>query len=112
MKGVTFAILILFVVTSCDRNEDIKDNSDSDIEFYLLEEYKTIENSPKIIENTVKIDHEPLIKYADIISYNKNTYTFTISDSIILYNPREYCPLLWKAFAVTIDKEVIYTGYF
>jgi hypothetical protein len=114
MKIKVLAVFVLFMLTGCDKNDDIQNNSDFGIEFYLLKEYKTEENvcRCKIIENTVKIEHEPLIKYSDIISYNKNTYTFIISDSIILYDPREYCPLLKKAFAVTIDKEVIYTGYF
>jgi len=112
MKPIILTVVIFFILTGCDKNGDIKNNSNSGIEIYLLRDYQTEENSCKIIENTVKINHEPLIKYSDIISYNKNTCAFTVSDSIIFYNDREYCPLLWKAFSVTVDKEVIYTGYF
>jgi hypothetical protein len=52
-----------------------------------------------------------LIKYDNIISYNPITYSFRISDSLIT-DSKDLGSLIQKAFAVTIDKRIIYTGYF
>lgn len=108
---IIYILYFLVILVSCDENIDSRISS-SDVELYLLSEFETVENSCEIIESTVKINKNPLIKYDDIISYNKNTYTFIFSDSLDFHNKQVHDSLYKKAFAVTIGKEVIYTGYF
>ena len=93
---------------SCEKTEV---PSGTTLEFYILEDYQTYDYM-KIDENTAVLSDSALIKYDSIVSYNTKTYSFKITDSTINYNSREFSPLLGKAFAVTIDKQVIYTGYF
>ena len=113
MKNTIIAVLILFVsiyFTSCE-----KDNtpSNAEVEFYLLSSFKTKDGTCKIIDSSVIMSDSALIKYDEIISYNMRNYSFKISDRIADWlNDFEHSRIHTRAFALTIDKEIIYTGYF
>ena len=110
LKPARILILIfsLSLTASCEKNEN---SIHTGLEFYLLKDFQA-DDHMKIYENTAVIADTVLIKYESIISYDKNKYSFKLTDSTIHYSSREYSPLLKQAFAVTIDKEIIYTGYF
>ena len=111
-QNLLFLIIVAISFSSCKKTNNDLVIGDK-LEFYLLDEYETIENKPEIIKSTAVISTDYLISYDDIISYNSSTYTFSISGSIIskMIEPNgiDYHT---KAFAVTIDKEIIYSGYF
>ena len=113
MKNTIVAVLILFIsmyFTSCEKDNTA---SNSKVEFYLLTSFKKKYDSFKIIDGSAIISDTALIKYDEIISYNKNKYSFKVSDRIVGWlNDFENNPIHGTAFALTIDKEVIYTGYF
>ena len=108
MNRLFLVIISLNLLLSCEKTEE---PSQTALEFYLLKDYQTYDHV-KIDENTAVISDSVLIQYDSIISYNKSTYAFKITDSTINYDSREFSPILGKAFAVTIDKNIIYTGYF
>ena len=78
------------------------------LEFYLMSGFQRQTNSYKIINSTVKLSDSIIIRYDDILSYNPHNYTFTITKSLAdrLDN------LHGTPFAVTVEKQIIYTGYF
>ena len=113
VKNTIIAVLILFVsiyISSCE-----KDNtpSNAEVEFYLLSSFKTKDGTCKIIDSSAIMSDSALVKYDEIISYDMRDYSFKVSDRIADWlNDFENNRIHTRAFALTIDKEVIYTGYF
>jgi len=104
-------ILGAALIWGCEKEEDKPDGKRVDI--YQLAEYETAEGSCRIIDSTVELDDSIIIPYDQIISYNKQTHTFTVSDRIAKrLNETSEDPIHGTAFAVTVDSEAIYTGYF
>jgi hypothetical protein len=102
----------LLVLISCDKDYNSQPSGKS-IDFYYISEYKKEENSFKIIDSSVVISQTKIINYSDIISYSSKNHTFTISDSISdKLSVFENNPFHGRPFALAIDKEIIYTGYF
>lgn len=103
---------LVFILNSCDKEDDFQSSGKS-IDFYYISEYQKIDNSFKIIDSTVVISDIKIIDYSDIISYSSKNYTFVVSDSISdRLNDFEYHSIHGAPFALAIDKEIIYTGYF
>jgi hypothetical protein len=105
MKTILSFFLALFLCLGCNRVNEHTQAGDV-VEFYLLQSYSTSENSAEIIENSAILDNTVLIRYDEIISYNPETYEFQVQDGGVIER------LTYKsAFAVTVDKKIIYTGY-
>ncbi len=113
MNKIIIIVLILFVsilITGCDK---VNTPSNAEVEFYLLSSFKTKDGTCKIIDSSVIMSDSTLIKYDDIISYDMRDYSFKVSDRIADWlNDFENNRIHTRAFALTIDKEIIYTGYF
>ena len=115
-NGIKYAALMLitaiFLFSSCEKDVKNEKEITGEVCFYLLKSYKTRENSSEIIKSTVRIADNAIIEYKDIISYNTNLNVYTISkrarDTIVSL----ISPVSGPPFAVAIDKEVIYAGYF
>lgn len=114
------AIFILSTGCSTEsesKTENVPDGkskeSISGIEFFLIQDFSTIENTNgQIDENTIVLDEEPLIGYHDIIRYNTEEYAFTISDNGAGAIQKLEHSVRGVPFAVVADGELIYTGYF
>jgi hypothetical protein len=110
--GVKQAILfslLLFVFAACK-----KDNNRSDsVEIYQLQTYtRTVDvsTSPAIIRySNVSLSATPLVADKDIAGYNPLHTTFYLRKDIAPFI-RDFGPD--KAFAVTVNKEIIYVGEF
>jgi hypothetical protein len=104
MKNALFLILLLFSCPGCDREQEYTEPG-SEVDFYLLDTYSTPEGSMKIIDSTAVINDSALISYNEILSYNPQTYFFKVEEKALetLTYP--------SAFALTVDREIIYTGY-
>ncbi len=103
-------VIAVFVSFSCNK---VNTPSNAEVEFYLLSSFKTNNGTCKIIDISVIMSDTALIKYDEIISYDMRNYSFKVSDSIANWlNDFENNQIHTRAFALTIDKEVIYTGYF
>ncbi len=106
------ALGLLFVLISCEKDENSIPSGKS-IDFYYISEYKNIDNSFKIIDSSVVISDSKIIDYSDIISYSSKNYTFVVSDSISdRLNDFKNHSIHGVPFALVINKEIIYTGYF
>ena len=112
MKKLLLIIGLLILFWGCEKNNVYKSSGKS-IDFYRLSDYETLDNSFKIIESTVRLSDVKIISYSDIISYNRKTYTFIVSDSISDHlTDFENYPIHGTPFALTLENEIIYTGYF
>lgn len=113
MKNSIITLLTLFIsiyFISCE-----KDNtpSNAEVEFYLLSSFNTKNGTCKIIDSSVIMSDTALIKYDEFFSYDMGDYSFKVSDRIADWlNDFENNRIHSCAFALTIDKEIIYTGYF
>lgn len=118
-KGIyILGALFLLISVACNKNlndinskDELINGSDKSLDIYLLENYETFDTSMEIIESTASISSEKLISYADILYYDKKNHIFKVSQSamdMLLQSDNFHS----KAFAITIDDEIIYTGYF
>ena len=112
MKIATIFLLgiIGLIFNSCEKNN--LDSVEGNVEFYLLESYQTIGNSCQIDESTVVTKAEPLIRYADLISYDPDHHVFDISGEANAAIRNMHYPVTGIAFAIKANNILIYTGYF
>jgi hypothetical protein len=112
MKKFLIFTFLAFNLSSCEKF-GYKHESGYGVEFYYITDFRTAEGSSKILKSSVHLDNSVLIRYDDIVSYNPDTYTFKISDAIVeQFVKTKNNPAHGKAFAVTLNGEIIYTGYF
>lgn len=98
------------MMTSCHKNCE-SGQSDKRLDFYFLQDYKTKSQSDAIIPESVVLSNEKAISYEEILNYNPENHGFTLKRSTIERLNTE--PSIHKrTFAVVIDGEIIYTGYF
>ena len=100
--------LILFMTLvglSCKKNIDAGEN----VEIYLLKTYHTITSKCQIDPSGSFLQDTPTVKNHDILEYSKTDYQFTLTDLAIqkVKTFRDNMP-----FAVTVDRQVIYYGFF
>lgn len=97
-------------MTSCHKNCE-SGQGDKRLDFYFLQDYKTKSQSDAIIPESVVLSNEKAISYEEILNYNPENHGFTLKRSTIERLNAE--PSIHKrTFAVVIDGEIIYTGYF
>ena len=105
MKTVLGILSLLIMVSACDK-EPINPNAGKNVEFYRLDNDMVGPHDMIINVDSATLNDSVLIGYDDIISYNLKTYDFKVSeDAMERLNS-------YEAFAVTVYKEVVYTGYF
>ncbi|MBN8667234.1 MAG: hypothetical protein J0M30_06975 [Chitinophagales bacterium] len=107
MRKILFYVLILLSMAGCTKDHG------SRVEIYLLSSYSSSTNtstSPAtvVITNPV-LENSPLVADKDISFYTQSTYTFTLKKDI---QSRIASYGADKAFAVTVDKELVYVGKF
>lgn len=96
--------------SSCHKNCE-SGQGDKRLDFYFLQDYKTKSQSDAIIPESVVLSNEKAISYEEILNYNPENHGFTLKRSTIERLNSE--PSIHKrTFAVVIDGEIIYTGYF
>jgi len=103
-----FSLVILY--TSACEDQELPEHS---IDFYAISDYRTQENSMKIIESSVVLSDSVIIAYDDILFYRPESHTFFITEHLSdILSDWENHPLARKPFAVKAGKELVYTGYF
>jgi hypothetical protein len=106
---ITFLILLL---AGCEKYQSPRQQGYG-LEFYLIKDFQKIGSSAKIINSTVKLSDSVIIHYDEILSYDPDNYTFTVTESCAnKLNDFKNNHIHGTTFALTIDKELIYTGYF
>ncbi|MFZ2340629.1 MAG: hypothetical protein WAW07_13020 [Bacteroidales bacterium] len=107
MKSLFIIITaITSALVSCEKQ------SESGLEIYLLTDYLKKSPGAEIISGSEKLSENPIISYNDIILYDSTEYYFQISES----KAQELRQIKWgtqgTAFSLTINKQIIYSGYF
>lgn len=110
MKPILYLLVLVILSAGCSTQTDCGClPSGEAVEFYLLKSYETIPSSYFTITDA-EIEKEPFIRFSEINEYNDETYQFTLKKAAIdRVKAIQYQPI---AFAVTVDKQIIYTGYF
>jgi len=108
-KLFNIILLSALILPSCEKQDIYPGDS---LEIYLLKDYKTVQGSAEIIKSSITLENYPLVGYKDILGYDSANYEFKISDTVAREIRNMTMPLAGTAFAVAIDKEVIYSGYF
>lgn len=105
-------LLLTVILAGCERYQSVSQKGNG-LEFYLMKDFQRVGTSAKIINSTVELSDSVIISYDEIKSYNSDTYTFTVTDNCAdRLNDFENSHIHGMPFAVTVNKEVIYTGYF
>jgi hypothetical protein len=103
-----FAILTVIICSlpGCEKD------SGFGLEIYLLKDYQTKSPSQEIISGSEKLYQNPIIYYQNITYYDSTDHFFKI-DSLkaVELNHKDW-PTQGTAFVLTIDKTIIYSGYF
>lgn len=107
MKGLFVIITaITSALVSCEKL------SESGLEIYLLTDYQKKSPGAEILYGSEKLSENPIISYNDIILYDSADHYFQISES----KAQEMHRIKWgtqgTAFSLTINKQIIYSGYF
>jgi hypothetical protein len=107
MKHIFFLWLGVLLLAGCKKEHG------SRVDIYMLKSFtagidRTVTPAVNTITNAT-LDNTPLVADEDIVLYDKETSTFTLKKDIksIIQN---YGPD--KAFAVTVDNQVVYYGAF
>lgn len=112
MSRLIILILIVILFSGCEKYQYSREPGNG-LEFYLIKNFQKVDNSSKIINSTVILSDSVIIYYDEILSYNPNTYTFTVKENCSnrlndIRNPNIH----GTPFAVTVNRQIIYTGYF
>ncbi len=115
MKTFNFLTIIFFginlILSGCDK-EETNNIKGIDVELYLIESYETTDILYQINENSVITETRPLLYYSDFLSYDSNNYIFVISEESKNRIENLEHSVHGIPFALKVDNEIIYTGYF
>jgi len=102
---IIISFLILVILSSCEKyDSDIT----GDINFFLLDEYETEGIRGVINDDGLVLHDEPIIFYGELLEYNSVNHSFTLDPEASARINNQF----GSAFAVSLEDEVIYTGYF
>jgi len=107
MRTITLLLLLCFFIPTSCKKETTK--SGKEIEIYLLKSYIR-ETTGSISNVSLELEDSALVKYEDILWYDSDTHIFKVSSKTA--NWLNDVPPHGKAFAIAINKDIIYTGYF
>ncbi len=105
-KLITVLAALLQTLSGCEKD------SRSDLEIYILKDYQTKSPGHEIIPGSERLPKDPFIYYFDIISYDSTDHYFVIDSSKSREMSKTPWPTQGTAFALTIDRKIIYSGYF
>lgn len=106
MRKLFYILATTSIFFSC-KKENTK--AGENVEIYLLKTFKTITGKCQVDPSTAVLQNSPTVNNGDIVEYSPTAYTFKLSDNAIekIKNLKDFA-----AFAVTVDKRVIYYGFF
>jgi hypothetical protein len=106
MKNLIALFLFVVLLLSC------KKESGNGIEIYFLDDYKTITGSREIIPGSEKLAKNPYIYYDQINYYDSTEHILNLTSVKAEEINHNNWPMGGKTFSLTIDKSIIYSGYF
>jgi hypothetical protein len=106
MKNLIPLFLFVVLLISCEKE------SGNGIEIYFLDDYKTVSGSKEIISGSEKLEKNPYIYYNQINYYDSTDHILNLSSNKADELNHANWATSGKAFSLTIDKSIIYSGYF
>ena len=107
---LSFLFLALFFA-ACHHDDTSPSNSSIDI--IKLKSYATKPGSKAIAEESVVLSDTILVRYADILYYERATHRFYLTPKATAFlNSVGPEKLHGKPFAIAINQKPLYTGYF
>ena len=104
--------LLLFILTACVmclscKKDNVK--AGKNVEIYLFKTFQTVTGKCQIDGSTSLLQDTAAIKNGDILEYSQTNYQFKLTGASFqkVKTFRDFTP-----FAVTVDKQVIYYGFF
>jgi hypothetical protein len=103
-----FAIMTVFpfALITCEKD------SGSGLEIYLLTDFQKKSSSYEIISGSEKLSKNPIISYNEIVLYDSTDHYFQIESSKAQELNQKNWSVQGTAFSLTINKSIIYSGYF
>lgn len=106
MRPLLFIVAVAMICVSCKKDTA---NAGETIEIYLFKSYQTVTAKCQVDPSLSVLQDSPTIKNQDILAYSPTEYTFKLTESAI----QQVKVLSDRTpFAVTVDKQVIYYGFF
>jgi hypothetical protein len=107
MRYLLLVLTFLVITFSCNKYQE--DDGSNPVEIYLLSTVQFVTNKCQVDPANSTIETNPLVRNQDIIAYFKSDYEFKLTDEGIqkIKALHDNTP-----FAVTVNKEVIYYGFF
>ena len=106
MRQLFFILAIITLFISCKKESVVSGNS---VEIYLLKTTATVTGKCRIDGSASVLSDTAIIKNQDILEYTKKDFQFTLTypaiQKVKIFND-------FTAFAVTVDRQVIYYGFF
>jgi hypothetical protein len=105
MRFLLFILALLFTIASCKKDSV----AGVSVEMYLLKSYSLVPGKCQVDAGSATLQTIPFIKNEDIIEYSRINYTYKLTDTSF-----QKINTVWsgQAFAVTVDKQVIFYGIF
>ena len=101
-------LIILVSGLSCKKSRTPGSGNDL-VEIYALKSYQLVQQKCQVDPATAVLQDVPVISNDEIISYSRGNYLFALTDGgkqdTETFNT-------FHAFAVTVNKEVIYYGFY
>ncbi len=106
MRHLIFTFIMSAICISCKKDHV---NTGEPVEIYLLASYQTLTAKCQVDPSASTLEDEAVIRNQDILEYSKTEYTFKLTDQAI-QKVKTFADR--TPFAVTVDKQVIYYGFF
>lgn len=106
MRNLIYCCLFSLLLSSCKKSSNA---SGQNVEFHLLQSYQFVTGKCQVNAATAILKPTPLIANNEIISYDPDEFTFTVS-AAAGQRVREMGGR--TPFAITVDSKVIYYGVY
>jgi hypothetical protein len=108
----TAYVIVALLILSFTACENCDCDVGGEVEFYLLDAYETLDESPEIDLSTVVLQEVPVLRYDDLKSYNTKEYYFKLTEEGRERIEGMDHSVAGVAFVIAANDELIYTGYF
>ncbi len=109
---IILPLVIILLISSCHKDTlelNISHLPGQGVEVYLLKEYERVEGQCKIDNSMIKLESTALVFNDEIRYYDLSTHTMGLNESA-MERVKEIGD--WGAFCVTVNKAIIYSGFF
>jgi hypothetical protein len=106
MRPIFFFLTIAIICLSC-KKENVKGGDT--VEFYLFKRSQFVTGKCQIDPLVSVLQDTAIIKNQDILEYSQSNYQFKLTD-LAIQKVKTFPD--FTSFAVTVDKKVIYYGFF